>query len=966
MRRILSMLLAAALPATLAVVRSEPSVAAEYAGSFEIGSGAYDDLKIDQERARIYTVIGSSLTIFDIDTHDVVGRVPVRGARALAFDPDEDRILVTTAGYLEVIDAETLAKTTVALGSGDPTDIETDPLTGDIFVIDRTRDRVQVVRGGVVADDVAVGRNPLYASFDPTHRRLWVPTLGGVNYGDEQLHVIDVDSMETLEVLPYLGARNVLADAASGRVFVPNYAHGWLSVYDSDTMIEQQRIWLREQSMCCANHMSFDPVRQRLFLYGGSVEVDLSTGIATLESLPPWPGERGAIFLETGDLYQVSGTQIKIIASDLPDATIIATPRTGASIGTSFLDAWWTNQDWQVALACVTACSGIEYRINGGAPAVYATPIAFSTEGDHLLEFRRLGAGESYRGVVYRVDRTAPDGRHELSNYGRSNGTWGTNSWKIVQDCANVVGGDRRAVCFSQLLFENGYVSWSATPVIAGEGLHHVTTWSVDPAGNIAPSTTYDLGVDTTPPVRTVNPVPVGPVTDGWAAAWDVTLGCNDPLAGSQPGASGCADISYRVDGGAWTIYAGPVHLDTDGIHVLEHRILDRVNNGTPGSITLRVDRTAPATAAVSGDDADVRDGWSNGTSVAFVCSDAGSGCASTTYTRSGSGPQTYSAPIALSLTEENRFEVHSTDGVNNLEESRVVSISVDQAAPTLTVTSEPLEGSAGGWRVRAACTDASSSAMPASGCLTPTYRIGASAWSAVPEDGIEISADGAHVIDLRTQDLAENIDDEQVLLSVDATEPATAMHATYEPGGTRIELRCTDPSTGSSPWASGCAQTMMRATRDGTPKGAFEPYDGPFLLDVDGGYEIEFSSTDVAGNIEPQRSATLYVDRVAPNARMLTPNGTIASSRAPLQFIATADDPVGPGGAASGVARACFEVTRADGSIASPCVRPIVVAENVWRGSVALPAGSYGVTWTVWDGNENQTRTQPITVTVI
>jgi cytochrome c len=99
---------------------------------------------------------------------------------------------------------------------------------------------------------------------------------------------------------------------------------------------------------------------------------------------------------------------------------------------------------------------------------------------------------------------------------------------------------------------------------------------------------------DTTAPTTeaTLNPAePDG--EDGWyVSPVQVTLTADDGEG------SGVAATEYRVDGGEWQAYQGPVTVAADGEHVVEYRSSDEAGNEEPpGSVSFKIDRTAPEVA---------------------------------------------------------------------------------------------------------------------------------------------------------------------------------------------------------------------------------------------------------------------------------------------------------------------------------------------------------------------------------
>ena len=81
---------------------------------------------------------------------------------------------------------------------------------------------------------------------------------------------------------------------------------------------------------------------------------------------------------------------------------------------------------------------------------------------------------------------------------------------------------------------------------------------------------------------------------DGWyLGPVTVTLSAADPL-------SGVAATQYRLDGGAWLAYAGPLVIG-DGVHAVDYRSTDAADNVEPfRTLLLQVDEHHPVISAVT------------------------------------------------------------------------------------------------------------------------------------------------------------------------------------------------------------------------------------------------------------------------------------------------------------------------------------------------------------------------------
>ncbi len=93
---------------------------------------------------------------------------------------------------------------------------------------------------------------------------------------------------------------------------------------------------------------------------------------------------------------------------------------------------------------------------------------------------------------------------------------------------------------------------------------------------------------DFAPPVTTA--AVAGTQNNGWFVSEAVVQ-----LTASDEGA-GVKATEYSMDDGVnWQLYAAPIVLAEDGVHMLQYRSIDHADNiEQPGTLTVRIDRTAP------------------------------------------------------------------------------------------------------------------------------------------------------------------------------------------------------------------------------------------------------------------------------------------------------------------------------------------------------------------------------------
>ncbi|MHB8604750.1 MAG: N-acetylmuramoyl-L-alanine amidase, partial [Thermoplasmatota archaeon] len=121
--------------------------------------------------------------------------------------------------------------------------------------------------------------------------------------------------------------------------------------------------------------------------------------------------------------------------------------------------------------------------------------------------------------------------------------------------------------------------------------------------------------------------------------------------------------------------------------------------------------------------------------------------------------------------------------------------------------------------------------------------------------------ADGVHTYSLKAMDGVGwlSASSNGLTLKIDTTPPVTRLVA-GSPSVARSDATWVTNATPLALDASDALSGVASTTRDGTP------YAGPFTLHgADGPRTVAFASTDVAGNVEPTRSAVLRLDDTAP-----------------------------------------------------------------------------------------------------
>ncbi|HEY8465749.1 MAG TPA: family 16 glycoside hydrolase, partial [Solirubrobacterales bacterium] len=194
----------------------------------------------------------------------------------------------------------------------------------------------------------------------------------------------------------------------------------------------------------------------------------------------------------------------------------------------------------------------------------------------------------------------------------------------------------------------------------------------------------------------------------------------------------------------------------------------------------------------------------------------------------------------------------------------------VDEEAPETTATLSPAtpDGNAGWYRQPVTVT-LNASDQGGSGVETTEYRIDGGDW-ATYSGPFAISADGDHTVEYRSTDGAGNVEEtKSVPVKVDRNAPITtpALDSENPPnalgygGPVTVTLNADDGS------GSGVAVTQYRVL----PSGKWVTYEEPLEFTQPGEYEIEYRSTDVAGNREAFAAVKFTIREPAPGGDELT-----------------------------------------------------------------------------------------------
>jgi hypothetical protein len=404
------------------------------------------------------------------------------------------------------------------------------------------------------------------------------------------------------------------------------------------------------------------------------------------------------------------------------------------------------------------------------------------------------------------------------------------------------------------------YYWWDAPPeqnytdtIEAPEGTHTLFFYTVDSAQNREQERSLALAVDTVLPRTELTIAPPEPDgTDGWYRHAPTVV-----LA-SEEG----ADIFYVWDRNQTENYTGPLTVP-EGKHLLEYYTTDEAGNTENVSQHyFMVDSSAPmAWVNVTPASPDGLGGWYRNAPAIELTTDEPD--ARLFFVWDDDTEMTYIRPI-VAPEGMHRLYYRARDPAGNNGTLLQLTIRVDSAAPSVTLTAEPRSPDAkNGWyRTRPAISLDVSDADPAA---TAYYSWDGASFRAY--SGPFKPPEGTHTLRFYASDTRGNkCNESSRVFKVDSVAPVTVL--SIDPPGMAEEWYRQAPSIS----LSNSEMADIYYWWDG---GAPQLYAGPFTAD-EGEHELGYQSRDAAGNTEKARSAVLKVDTIPPQAVLSVTNTSL------------------------------------------------------------------------------------------
>ncbi|MDT0214749.1 PxKF domain-containing protein [Rothia sp. ARF10] len=442
---------------------------------------------------------------------------------------------------------------------------------------------------------------------------------------------------------------------------------------------------------------------------------------------------------------------------------------------------------------------------------VVATP-AYSTvtgEGANLKDTAtvadKAGNSTTADSATVKIDRTAPTTGADAP------GGWKNTSVTVSLSPADGLSG----VDSTYYRVGTGEPVKGTSLTISTQGVHTLTYWSVDKAGNAEAAQTATVKIDLTKPTigHTITPAPNA---NKWnRSAVTVAYQCDDDLSGVAV----CPD---------------PVKVTTDGAdQAVPGTAVDKAGNSQFDDAKVSIDTVKP-TITGAPDRAANPNGWYAGdVTVSYTCDDALSGIADC------------SSSDTLGEGKAQSARGTASDLAGNTQDVTVGPINVDKTAPTLTGAATSQPNTAGWYKDDVTVRWTAGDALSGIDGATPGD-------STVDGEGTDLTV-GTSVRDLAGNETSAT----STPVKIDRHAPTTTVSnvSGWSNSAVTVTLKAGDN-------LSGVATTRYQLDTDPERSGT------SVTIDTEGVHTLQVWSVDVAGNVEGQKNVEVRIDKTAPGIR--------------------------------------------------------------------------------------------------
>jgi hypothetical protein len=483
-----------------------------------------------------------------------------------------------------------------------------------------------------------------------------------------------------------------------------------------------------------------------------------------------------------------------------------------------------------------------------------------------------------------RVDNTAPTTGHNAPS--------GWQSSAVTVSLSANDGGS--GVANTQYAVDGGGWNSGSSVNVSGDGVHTISFFSTDVAGNVESAQTATVSIDTTPP-------DAGALDPGNYLRGTVTLNAN-PSTG--PGGADLAEVEFQrklSSDSTWT----SIGVDTTDPYSAtwattpaddgswDFRFIAR-DTATPANESITdfaskiVDNTAPTGAVSSPLSGAVVSG---GVTLGVTASDANPIASVEYFVDGGSVGSSSGTPYQVAWNSASTGDgSHSisaviTDMAGNSTSTGGVGVTVDNFAPTVSVSGLPANVSGSVSVSASASSDTATVAyearlLPSGGWSAIGSSSGGSPWQVNWTPGV----DGTYEVRAKATDAGGNSGTSAVVTTrVDNTDPSGLLTA---PGDGATVGGTVNLTANASDSGSGVASVTWQAQTGGggfadIASDSSAPFSATWSVGglPSGAYDLRIVVTDLAGNSFTSAPITVDVDATAPGVTLNNPGSPVSGT---------------------------------------------------------------------------------------
>lgn len=479
----------------------------------------------------------------------------------------------------------------------------------------------------------------------------------------------------------------------------------------------------------------------------------------------------------------------------------------------------WMNQDFGVILTAEDDKSGVNktfYSLDG-IDYQEGNNFTLSAGGIKEISFYSTdlaGNVEEVKTAQVKIDKASP----ETSANATSNWHQEFTVQLKAEDAQS--GVDKTFYSVNDSEFTEG-----DSVVVNKEGVNSVTFYSTDLAGNVEEVKTAQVKIDQ------IAPETVSDADGEWYKEFTVELTATDDKAGVEK-------TFYSVNGSEFK-EGSSFTVSEDGINTISFYSVDKAGNIEELRVAeVKIDQTAPETVS------NIDEEWHQELTVELIAADDKSPVAHTFYSINGSE---FAKGTTLLVDQEGINEIlfYSVNKAGSTEDVKTATVKIDRTAPE-TAASE-----SAGWQQGAVIELTGMDEK--SGVDKIFYSVNGSEYT--EGTSIAVTEKGINTISFYSVDKAGNLEEAKTVeVKIDLGVPDTISNVSEEwlKEDLMVELTAKDDLSGiAATYYSVGNSEFLKSTN--------------FQVSKEGVNEVNFYSTDIAGNKEEIKTKQVKIDKTVP-----------------------------------------------------------------------------------------------------